>query len=319
MSDDESIQVPESGPDSQHSSERDSEIIDSANNDIYTDLHDIAVYGFVQDLQDWIAAHTYRELQKALMTRCPIMFNTPLMCAIDHVVDGSESEQGSSDDSDSSVSEYVELSYLNREQKANRKERTSLITLMLELGADPNGYRKNHLFSVHHEPLYNPLSIAASRGYVEIIPLLVSYGALLENSGGLGETAFHLATQQLAIPTMTLLLELKSDINATLSETIYGDNHGYTALHLASMGGNIANLDVVEFLLHNKADVHLKGRDGKTALEVARPRCIGAIRWATRKEFLLFASSYYLLGSGSDHILKFLTDGNQIREISQYL
>ena len=99
---------------------------DSANADeIFNDLHDIAIYGFVQDFQDWIAAHTGRELQKALMTRCEIIFHTPLMIAIDHVRDGSQ-HGDDSDSNESDDSEYLQLSSLMRTKKATRDERTAV-------------------------------------------------------------------------------------------------------------------------------------------------------------------------------------------------
>ena len=56
-----------------------------------------------------------------------------------------------------------------------------------------------------------------------------------------------------------MLLAHIADVNAK-------DNNGMTPLHFAADGGY---KDVVELLLHSKADVHTKTHDGKTALQLA--------------------------------------------------
>jgi ankyrin repeat protein len=109
----------------------------------------------------------------------------------------------------------------------------------------------------------SPINLAALRGHVAIVKLLIAKGASPVEPTGSGEsglsTPLHKAAEGGRKDVAELLLANHADVNAK-------DNQGATPLHWAAAYGH---QDVVELLLTNKADVNAKANDGATPLHYA--------------------------------------------------
>jgi ankyrin repeat protein len=200
---------------------------------------------------------------------------------------------------------------------ASREERTELIKLMLESGSNPNGYRKQDVINWHYEPYYTALTLATRKNYFEIIPLIVSYGGSLEGMALKGAIALHEATENESIQGMSILLELKADVNGTVGYGHYY-HEGSTALHVAVRNRySVLGPEVVDLLLDHRANVDAKTTCGKTVLDVAWSNHTKHLLWRIRQQYLLFVECYS--GMVENHIARYVTDEAQARDICEFL
>lgn len=116
----------------------------------------------------------------------------------------------------------------------------------------------------------SPLHAAVSSGTPQLIPLVLSSGADINDTDELGQTALHLASETLHKEAIQVLLRCGASINFTTPVT------RHAALHLAvcsasSKGGITlaAGGECVELLLQNGANVHTQDWEGQAAIHFA--------------------------------------------------
>ena len=139
--------------------------------------------------------------------------------------------------------------------------------LLLEHGADVNTLNTNFGRT--------PLHLAADRGSVDIVHVLLEHDANVGAQDYKGRTALHLAADTNSaqmdggnIDIVRVLLEHGANVGAQ-------DKEGGTALHLAvaaplgfsSAGGG--SVDIVRMLLEHGANVGVKNNNGDTAFQIA--------------------------------------------------
>ena len=140
-------------------------------------------------------------------------------------------------------------------QYASQEQGAGIARLLLERGVDVNARRKDSLTSLH---------MAAYKGRVEIVQVLINHGAntMLEDEEG--ETALHILSrggydsQEQGVRTARLLLERGVDVNAR-------DKDGFTSLHEAALHGMA---EVAQVLLDHGANAKLETEEGETALHI---------------------------------------------------
>jgi len=93
------------------------------------------------------------------------------------------------------------------------------------------------------------------------IEMLIKYGADITSKNNMGETALHQAAKRGRLEAATVLLENSAEIDAR-------DNYHRTPLMMAA--ANCRNAEVIDLLVEKGADLTLKERTGKTALELAK-------------------------------------------------
>lgn len=164
------------------------------------------------------------------------------------------------------------------------------VQTLLANGANPNGNEK-----VRDK---RPLILAAMRGNIDIVKLLLTYDATLEVTDSVGLSAFYWAVSESQVETARFLLSRGADINSGVD--------GSTPLHSAitsaitenqmemihlvlEHGANVnpadetsnlplmraaisSKVDLVRLLLAKGANVHARDDEGLTALDWAR-RC----------------------------------------------
>jgi ankyrin repeat protein len=102
----------------------------------------------------------------------------------------------------------------------------------------------------------SPLVLAALRGYLEIVSLLIKHGANVNHTDSTGFTALLEAARRGHTPIARLLIEGEADIN-------YADRFGVTALEAAAVNGH---LDVTRLLVQHGANVNRANNQGNTIL-----------------------------------------------------
>ncbi|HEX6996863.1 MAG TPA: ankyrin repeat domain-containing protein [Gammaproteobacteria bacterium] len=163
-----------------------------------------------------------------------------------------------------------------------------IIRRLLELGADPNATLSKPIMQRHHTAGdaslgegATPLLRAAKSGDIEVVRLLLAAGAdphhrmpngatALMYAAGLGwrngspiAPSFDQGSEEEAVETLELLLELGLDINAR-------DERGDTALHAAVAGRGSET--IVRFLIEAGADTTAVNEKGQTPLALAETR-----------------------------------------------
>jgi ankyrin repeat protein len=98
----------------------------------------------------------------------------------------------------------------------------------------------------------SPIHKAAEKGDVDVLKILVSQGADVNDNAGFGITPLHAAAGNGKIEAVQFLVSAGADVHAKLDD-------GRTPLYLAALAGSI---EVVEFLVSQGADVHAKTANG---------------------------------------------------------
>ena len=154
---------------------------------------------------------------------------------------------------------------------------------------------------------YTALHLAANEGYLNIVTALLGHDDIDPNiQNTLGYTALHMATNEGYLNIVTALLRHDDDIDPNIQNTIdpnIQNTMGYTALHLAANEGylnivtallghkdinpdkqdalgytalhlatNNIYLEIVRSLVGANADKNIRGKDDKTARELAKSK-----------------------------------------------
>ncbi|KAK8120001.1 uncharacterized protein PG998_004627 [Apiospora kogelbergensis] len=137
------------------------------------------------------------------------------------------------------------------------EKQVDMLRMLLEAGGDMNRYASN-------SPFQTPLLLAIRNGKMELLPLLVQYGADVNlRLRGMRHTPLQLACQQGSFEMVAFLLQRGADVRAAPSPA-----NGGTALQMAGQSGNIK---VAQLLIDNGANVHEPPCQfgGRTAFEGA--------------------------------------------------
>jgi cytohesin len=128
--------------------------------------------------------------------------------------------------------------------------------LLLAFGADVNTVG----------PFGAPLHIAAERGRLDLVQVLIERGADVNIRDSQGRTPLHAAAIGGNAEVIRLLIKLGADVNAR-------DNYGETPLHLVAAEGaaypHPSYEEAAKALLDAGADVNARNADGKTPLHIA--------------------------------------------------
>lgn len=155
-----------------------------------------------------------------------------------------------------------------------------IVRLLLEYGVNPCSISNDWFNWNWKKPIFNPLqgaeeakfrkefqkeghplSLAASKGQVSIIKLLLQHNVPpdLRSNGDEKHTALHLAAREGHIEIVRILVEATSSIDAQT-------NSGFTPLTLAASKGH---LEIVQLLLKQGADPNITSSNGYTLLSIA--------------------------------------------------
>jgi ankyrin repeat protein len=130
---------------------------------------------------------------------------------------------------------------------------------LLQLKADVNALNNEGL---------TPLQRASEgqrKGYLDIMRLLLDYGANVNVHGKRRNTPLHFAASEGYLEVSRMLLECKANTNAL-------DDEGSTPLHQASQNSRSGDADIVQLvrlLLDNGADLHTRDNSGNIPLHFA--------------------------------------------------
>lgn len=172
-----------------------------------------------------------------------------------------------------------------------------VLAVYLEHGADPTAVVGGQ----------TALHLAASRGRVANVELLLASGATVDTRDGNGQTILHVAAMgMVSRERFAMLVALGADVDAR-------DADGRTPLHAAAeervwfAGAS----DALEVLLAAGADVHARDAAGRTPLD----RCLdlsrggGSGSWASREAALRAAGATPTSqGEGRDELLRLLDE-----------
>jgi cytohesin len=121
----------------------------------------------------------------------------------------------------------------------------------LENGANPNAKNNNNGST--------PLHIAAYKGHVEIVKILLDRGADLNAKDNTGHAPLHWAAIEGHVDVVRVLLDRGANPNAK-------NNTGHTPLHNAAYFGHV---EIVKILLDRGADLNAKDNTGHAPLHWA--------------------------------------------------
>lgn len=131
------------------------------------------------------------------------------------------------------------------------------IGLLLEKKADPNLSKDNH-----HLPLYN----AIKHGNEAIIDLLLEHGADLKLLIQQYPYILQVAVLKCSVKILKLLVQNGADVDE--------DHQGETPIVTAS---EVGNMPAIQFLISHRANVHIRGKNGRSALHYAKNKETAAL------------------------------------------
>ncbi|KAE8454139.1 hypothetical protein EG329_005063 [Mollisiaceae sp. DMI_Dod_QoI] len=136
--------------------------------------------------------------------------------------------------------------------------------IILDHGADPNGFSPYEFTSQRYENIGTPIQMAAFGGKKDIVTILLQYGARPDTrANNMPHTALQIASRDGHKDIVDILLEYGADVNAPPAK-----DQGATALQFACIQGYLGSAFC---LLENGANVNAPGAeiDGRTALQGA--------------------------------------------------
>ena len=147
------------------------------------------------------------------------------------------------------------------EKKALRKSSEETVESLIKAGANINPSEAARTTA---------LIVAAQRGHLGVVKILIEKGAPVDAEGGSGGTALahavaYLEGSKARIEMADLLLRSGADVNFVTRSY----NGCQTALMLAARN---SDLETVKFLLANRADVNATCEGGETALKLMKNR-----------------------------------------------
>ena len=210
-----------------------------------------------------------RELVDAAWKSDTAAVQRALPSASDAVLNGSADIEG-------------QMSLFTALRAASHQGSLDIVQLLLQHGADVNVINQygetalctatlqnqvpvvRALLQHEHEPqlLNRALASASFEGHADIARLLLQHGAHVGWPDLQGRTPLQTAVQLGHAETTRVLLEYGADANARNSSS------GRTLLHKVACT-TTTNVRILQALLEYGADQRIRGRDGKTALELA--------------------------------------------------
>ena len=116
----------------------------------------------------------------------------------------------------------------------------------------------------YHE---TPLHAAIDKGHLDVVLLLLDYGANVDSRGRLRQTALYMASSRGYTEIVQLLIDHRADLNAECDDR---DDENWsvtwTALHVASKNGR---REIARMILEGGADVNLRDNNGRSPLHIA--------------------------------------------------
>ena len=134
------------------------------------------------------------------------------------------------------------------------------VTELLRQGANPNAATVIASNRREKEFRGTPLMAAAAEGLTDIVTVLLSYGARVNDADPRGWTALLYAAEQGYETICRLLLDSSADPNVRTAQS-------GTALMVAALKGHAG---IVKLLLERDADASVRDSSGKSALDLAR-------------------------------------------------
>jgi ankyrin repeat protein len=129
-----------------------------------------------------------------------------------------------------------------------------------------------HLIGKHPEHVNSmggiyatPMLVAARRGYVDILALLIKHGVDVDSRGSYDETPLHRALGQGKLEAGQYLIDHGADIDAC-------DKDGWTSLHWAIPTRNNHKQEAVRWVLEHRndsTDVNACDKSGESPSEMA--------------------------------------------------
>ncbi len=144
---------------------------------------------------------------------------------------------------------YTKESFLEQVEKGN----FDAVELFVKSGIPLNPNNDDYY--------YLPIGDAVINGYIDIVELLIEYGADINIREQFSDERpmLCIAADNESYEMVVLLVESGADVNAV-------DNDNFSALMYASMHGNI---DITAFLIRNNADLNIKSYAGNSAILLA--------------------------------------------------
>ena len=161
-------------------------------------------------------------------------------------------EQGAGIEESPDGQSFIEIAIIH-----NRSNRSQMVSLLLDHGADPDAKDDGGVCPLTKAFLFNKLS-------PEVLDVLLKYGADLNQEDRNGNTVLSLAISQ-PVPDpefVRLFLAKSADPNQR-------NKKGETALHQAVFHRRSRQTEIVDMLIKNGADVNIKDERGQIALNKA--------------------------------------------------